>query len=150
MINYNKMDEVLNNLERQAEDLRSLSKEQEAFEKALGELSQLHKDIQTEREKVETIADAIKNIESAHASIDRNIETVLQDYKKLHSSFEYLELELRKNACLMGEVQDKLKNEIQEGVKNVNKRNNRIAIGVYIGVGFSIATFILAIVGLLI
>lgn len=144
------MDEILNNLETQADGLKSLSKLQESFENALGDLSQVVKDIQTERENVEKIADSIKDLESIHASTDRKIETVLQDYKKLHSSFEYMELELRKNASLLEDNCNELKKEIQEGVANINKRNKKITIGVFVGIGFSITTFVLSIVGLLI
>lgn len=144
------MDEILNNLETQADGLKSLSKLQEAFENALGDLSQVVKDIQTERENVEKIADSIKELESIHASTDSNIETVLHDYKKLHSSFEYMELELRKNASLLEDNRNELKKEIQEGVANINKHNKKITMGVFVGIGFSITTFVLSIVGLLI
>lgn len=203
MLNYNKMDEVLINLETQADNLKSLSETQTHFENALDKLSQNLNEIQIEREQVEQLVKSVEGLENTHKAIDDKIETVLQDYKKLHSSFEYIELELKKNTSAVNEIQSDLNKEInglytsftkmqgelnnainslstsltdihselQKDLQEINsissennnklsiiqnelessKRSNKnLAIGIFVGVGISIVTLVLSVIGMFI
>lgn len=167
MLNYNKMDEVLNNLEAQVDNFKSLSSVQEKFEGALSELSQSLAAIKIEREQVERLVNSITELETTHKEIDGKIETVLQDYKKLHSSFEYLELELKKNIAIVNDIQNDIKkgtqdsnnfftenknqmSKLQDELSNSKRNNKKLITSIFAGIGISILTLILSIVGLFI
>lgn len=157
MLNYNKMDEVLNNLETQADSLKMLSKTQVQFENALSELAQilenialLINNIKAERKDAEILVDSVEKLEAAHNAIEVKIETVLQDYKKVHSSFEYIELELKKNTSAVAEIQRELEKDLHKEIESVKRTNRKLTFGIITGVGVSIVTLILAIVNLVI
>ena len=171
MLNYEKMDEVIDDLGKCAENLQELSAIQEKFDEALGQLSETVKEIGNERESVERIQSAFEDVQNTYRSIDANIATVLQDYKKLHSAFEYIELELKKNDSALREMHDGLEKslrEIQDGqaqaaaagkelqaeLKNElagTKRRSKITMSsVFAGIGLSVACLVLSIVALLI
>lgn len=157
MLNYDKMDEVLNNLEAQADDLKKLSKTQEQFENALNDLAhtienitQILNNIKVERENIEKLVESVEKLETAHQSIETKIETVLQDYKKVHSSFEYIELELKKNTAAVAEIQSELKKDLHNELESVKRNNRKLSFGIIASVGVSIVSLILAIVNLII
>ena len=196
MLNYDKMDEVLDNLEACADNLKNFSQTQTQFDKALEALSLTFNQIKEEKAKIEELIASVKQIEDTHNSIDEKIAVVLQDYKKLHSSFEYLELELKKNTAAISEINNALtkdlqakfeqleskfteqtsavskilydlKNDLQAvnalAVENKNaihnveselsdskRRNKGLKMAVFAGIGISIITLVVSIVGLFI
>lgn len=114
MLNYNKMDEVLNNLETQVDNFKNIVEIQARLEGVLGELSQAHSEIKNEREKSERFVVSVEGLESAHKAIDDKIETALQDYKEIHSNIELIEAEIEKNASEISELQSESKRSLQE------------------------------------
>ena len=114
MLNYNKMDEVLNNLETQVDNFKNIVEIQARLEGVLGELSQVHSEIKNEREKSERFVVSVEGLESAHKAIDDKIETALQDYKGIHSNIELIEAEIEKNASEISELQSESKRSLQE------------------------------------
>ena len=112
MLNYNKMDEVLNNLETQVDNFKNIVEIQARLEGVLGELSQVHSEIKNEREKSERFVVSVEGLESAHKAIDDKIETALQDYKEIHSNIELIEVEM--NASEISELQSESKRSLQE------------------------------------
>ena len=59
MLNYNKMDEVLNNLETQVDNFKNIVEIQARLEGVLGELSQVHSEIKNEREKCQQTSESV-------------------------------------------------------------------------------------------
>ena len=81
MLNYNKMDEVLNNLETQVDNFKNIVEIQARLEGVLGELSQVHSEIKNEREKSERFVVSVEGLESAHTAIKNQFSNHLSKRK---------------------------------------------------------------------
>ena len=157
MLNYDKMDEVLNNLDGAADSLKQVSELQAKFDKALDEVQEAVTGIKTENTNVERLIGAVKELSLTHKSISDKIETILQDYKKLHSAFEYLELELKKNASAVNEIQKELNLSLRMTASFADETKNELAVAkerdkkfkfaIFAGIGISIITLAAVIVG---
>ena len=85
----------------------------------LKEIDEVLLDLRSLEGSIVESARVIKQIEDAHAGIDKKIETILQDYKKIHSAFEIVELELKKTASAI----DSVKIEMVALLDETNKKN---------------------------
>lgn len=157
MLNYDKMDEVLDNLDKAADSLKQVSELQTKFDNALGGVQKTIDEIKTENANVERMIAAVQELSLTHKSISDNIETILQDYKKLHSAFEYLELELKKNASAVNEVQKELNlglrmtasfaDETKKELTITKERDKKMKFAIFTGIGISIITLAAVVIG---
>ena len=174
MLNYDKMDSVLQNLDDCVENMKNVSETQEKLEDALTKIETVVSELRESKTAMTTSVEAIEKIEKTHEDISLNIEAVLQDYKKIHSAFEFVELELKKTSSsiesLKAEIIEKLdeankqvkitretlverietaKNEGLQHFNEVSENNhNKLMKGIYVSIGISACAVILLLIGL--
>ena len=126
MLDYNKMDEVLKNLDVSAKNLKSTSEVHEKLEKAEKDLKEALGELQKEREGLQASVDIMDEFGQDHKILREKVENVLADYKLLKSSYDFLEMELKKTNSNLEELDDKFEDMktsfklIEKGLEEVN------------------------------
>lgn len=96
MIDYKSMDNVIINLNHFADKLQKTVETQQKLNQVIDEVALIRDDVKKTEEVIEKYTISIKELEDEHNILNNQIEVILQDYKKLHSSFEFFEIELKK------------------------------------------------------
>ena len=154
MLNYDKMDEVLNNLDKYANEVKSVSETQEKLDNTISKIDQTISNLNETKGTITSSAKTLENIENVHNKIEEDIVTVLQNYKKTNSAFEYLELELkniRASLDSIKEEQAKVFEKIENSIKkNAESQNESIKSASNMSVGLFIVVIALLIINLLV
>ena len=126
MLDYNKMDEVLKNLDVSAKNLKSTSQVHEKLEKAEKDLKEVLGELQKEREGLQASVDIMDEFGQDHKILREKVENVLADYKLLKAGYDFLEMELKKTNSNLEELDDKFEDMktsfklIEKGLEEVN------------------------------
>lgn len=103
MIEYKEMDNVVKQLNLYIDKIEKFTQTQEKLNISISEIDKIKNEILVTKEDIkkfeELVGDytqAIKDLENQHNIIKSQFDTVLRDYKNLHSSYELLEIELKK------------------------------------------------------
>ena len=149
MINYNEMEKVIQDLNNYVEKLQKTTESQKKIDDSLVQLEKIKANINEIQETIKNYTESIKGIESNHKVLNSQVEEVLQDYKKLHSAFELLDIELKKinakNENFEKLLQDS-KNELQHLQKTQQRilesqNKNKVWFGVLTGLASAILIF---------
>ena len=115
MLDYNKMDNVLKNLEDTTQNMKSVTELQEYLKEQISSLNEVKKEIEESNTSISNMLsiqekgfidheECLHDIEERHKDLNDKIDRVFEDYKKLNSAFELLELGLKRNAALIEDV----------------------------------------------
>lgn len=124
MIDYKEMDNVVKQLNLYIDKIEKFTQTQEKLNISISEIDKIKNEILVTKEDIkkfeELVGDytqAIKDLENQHNIIKSQFDTVLRDYKNLHSSYELLEIELKK---VDSKIEDCNKNilVLDENMKN--------------------------------
>lgn len=96
MIDYKEMEKVIQDLNNYVEKLQKTSETQKKLDESIEELVKIKESIKDIEKAVGQYTKFLEELESKHDTIKSQFDTVLQDYKKLHSAFELLDIELKK------------------------------------------------------
>ena len=96
MIDYNEMEKVIKNLNEYVSKVQQMSKVQGKLDETLSGVSNIAESLSQIDNDLKDYSTTIAELEDKHRIITSQFDTVLQDYKKLHSSFELLDIELKK------------------------------------------------------
>jgi chromosome segregation ATPase len=132
MIDYKEMERVIQDLNSYVEKLHKTEETQKMLGDTINQLAELCNNIGYAENKIEQYTKVIVELESTHDVIKSQFDTVLQDYKKLHSAFELLDIELKKSNAkyeglqiCMTEVRDLSKN-IEVEISKLNIAEEKI------------------------
>lgn len=164
MIDYKSMEKVIQDLNNYVDRLHETVKTQEKLDGTIEILVNLKNKIEEYNNEVCQYTKKIEVLEEQHGFIKNQFETVLYDYKKLHSAFELLDIELkkinmqneteRKALENLKKISDNIVNEVknikikQEGlIKNqmINDKKNNVRFGIL--TGFAVAILVVVIIG---
>lgn len=115
MLDYNKMDNVLKNLEDATQNMKSVTELQEYLKGQICVLDEVRKEIEQSNISISNMLsiqekgftnheECLHDIEERHKELNDKIDRVFEDYKKLNSAFELLELGLKRNVALIEDV----------------------------------------------
>lgn len=96
MINYDEMQKVIGDLNEYVEKMEAISETQKKLDCIVGEIGALKTSISEIEKTCGDYTSTITAILSTHNALETQVERVAEDYKKLHSSFELIEIELKK------------------------------------------------------
>ncbi len=96
MIDYNEMEKVIQNLNKYVEKLQKTSEVQNKLDESIEELVKIQENIENIKNEVGQYTTSLEKLESTHDTIKAQLDTILHDYKNLHSAFELLDIELKK------------------------------------------------------
>lgn len=167
MINYNDMENVIQALNIYVDKMQNIADTQKKLDEAKAELSEVKTKIANSELKIEKYTEIIINLETKHDYIKSQFETVLQDYIKLHSAFELLNIEIKKiniqNQTLEKSIEDlksltnetkRIISDIQQSQKETIKKQIRNAkitkICICTLITLTVAVLITSIIGLFI
>ncbi|PWM73353.1 MAG: hypothetical protein DBX59_05155 [Bacillota bacterium] len=161
MLNYDKMNSVLDNLDSCAESLSSIVDTQKTLETLSNKVESTISELKQNSNNIQEYTNSVAILEKAHFDISNKIDNVMQDYQKLHSAFEYLEIELKKTNSVLDTVKTELVNyidttqeksitAIEELKKEIKASKRKQKIAFFIGLGGMIAILALSIIGLFI
>ena len=133
MIDYKEMDNVVKQLNLYLDKIEKFTQTQEKLNISISEIDKIKNEILVTKEDIkkfeELVGDytqAIKDLENQHNIIKSQFDTVLRDYKNLHSSYELLEIELKKvdskiDGCNkdIKELSEKIDLKIEDCNKNI-------------------------------
>lgn len=133
MIDYKEMDNVVKQLNLYIDKIEKFTQTQEKLNISISEIDKIKNEILVTKEDIkkfeELVGDytqAIKDLENQHDIIKSQFDTVLRDYKNLHSSYELLEIELKKvdskiDGCNkdIKELSEKIDLKIEDCNKNI-------------------------------
>lgn len=133
MIDYKEMDNVVKQLNLYIDKIEKFTQTQEKLNISISEIDKIKNEILVTKEDIkkfeELVGDytqAIKDLENQHNIIKSQFDTVLRDYKNLHSSYELLEIELKKidskiDGCNkdIKELSEKIDLKIEDCNKNI-------------------------------
>ncbi len=150
MLNYDKMDDVLKNLDECVDDIKEISKTQETLEGIALKMNEAIFQINDTKNIILKNVENIELIEKKHEDIERNIESVLQDYKKIHSAFEYVEIETKKTTAQLEALKINQEEKI-DGLKRTleeieEKRKEQNGLTLFVTLSSFIAILILTII----
>ena len=157
MINYNEMEKVIQDLNNYVEKIQKTTESQKRIDESVEQLEKIKESISEIADNIKQYTDSIQGIESKHETLNSQVDIVLQDYKKLHSAFELLDIELKKiNA--KNESFENLLQATKGEIENIEKsqkliitnqskaiKKNKIWFGVL--TGFASAILLLTIIG---
>ena len=157
MINYNEMEKVIQDLNNYVEKIQKTTESQKRIDESVEQLEKIKESIKEFANNVKQYTDSLQGIESKHETLITQFDTVLQDYRKLHSAFELIDIELKKISVNNENFEKKLletKSEL-ENIKSSQKliltnqynavKKNKIWFGVL--TGFASAILLLTIIG---
>ena len=157
MINYNEMEKVIQDLNNYVEKIQKTTESQKRIDESVEQLEKIKESIKEFANNVKQYTDSLQGIESKHETLITQFDTVLQDYRKLHSAFELIDIELKKISVNNENFEKKLsetKSEL-ENIKSSQKliltnqynavKKNKIWFGVL--TGFASAILLLTISG---
>lgn len=127
MIDYKEMEKVIQNLNNYVEKLKNINETQSKLDDTILELIKIRDSIQNVKTTIDGYSKNIVELENRHNDIKTQIDTVLQDYKKLHSAFELLDIELKKLNTRQ-ESLEKILLDINELTKVINKTVSQITL----------------------
>ncbi len=133
MIDYKEMDNVVKQLNLYIDKIEKFTQTQEKLNISISEIDKIKNEILVTKEDIkkfeELVGDytqSIKDLENQHNIIKSQFDTVLRDYKNLHSSYELLEIELKKvdskiDDCNkdIKELSEKIDSKIEDCNKNI-------------------------------
>ena len=90
------MEKVIQDLNNYVEKLQKNAETQKKLDESIEELIRIKENVKSIENTVDTYTKTLKEIENKHDTISNQFASVLQDYKKLHSAFELLDIELKK------------------------------------------------------
>lgn len=132
MIDYKEMENVIQALNEYVLKLQKISSTQQKLDDSIKEFITIKSHMEIIKETIDKYTKTIETLENKHEDIKSQFDTVLQDYKKLHSAFELLDIELKKIG-LQNEKFDKsvaelktLSQNIQNDVKEINLNQNQL------------------------
>ena len=96
MINYNEMEKVIQDLNNYVEKIQKTTESQKRIDESVEQLEKIKESIKEFANNVKQYTDSLQGIESKHETLITQFDTVLQDYRKLHSAFELIDIELKK------------------------------------------------------
>ncbi|MBR4002811.1 MAG: hypothetical protein IKI95_01910 [Clostridia bacterium] len=132
MIDYKEMEKVIQNLNLYVEKMQKISDSQQKMSEFVEELNRIKENIGLVEVSLNKYTKSIEELESKHETIKSQIDTVLQDYKKLHSTFELLDIRLKKinvqNECFEKSITElkSLTIEIQKEVASIKTTQKAI------------------------
>ncbi len=96
MINYDEIEQVVENLKNLTSNLKSMGETQATLGGLTDKIDNSKATLEEINLSLGKHFDTIEEMEKDHSKIALQLETVIQDYKKLNSAFELLEIELKK------------------------------------------------------
>ena len=127
MIDYKEMENVIQNLNNYVEKLKNINETQSKLDNTIAELIKIQETIQNFKDIINDYSKNINELENRHNDIKSQFDTVLQDYKKLHSAFELLDIELKKLNTRQENVEKSLI-DINELIKAIKQTVSQITI----------------------
>ena len=162
MINYGEMDKVIERLNSSALEVEKLTKTQEQIKAAEEKLMESKAEIEALtsnfNEETKETKLALERIEEEHIAINAKMDEVLGDYKKLHSSFEFIEISLKGYKEQLVQTKESLERKLKETKEDVGYKMEAVKDAAMQGantnkkliIGFGLVILLLAFLGLFI
>lgn len=100
------MDKVIEDLNNYVNKLQKTAESQKRLDETIDELLKIKTNVKEIENTINDYTNSIQTLEQKHDVIKSQFATVLQDYKKLHSAFELLEIELKKTNVHQEKMQE--------------------------------------------
>ena len=114
MIDFKEMDKVVKDLNNYVEKLQKTEETQKQLMETIKELGEIKNSITNSENSINLNTKNIEELEKTHEAIKLQFDSVLQDYKKLHSAFELIDIELKKSETINKDQLEQVKSLVEK------------------------------------
>lgn len=112
MIDLNEMKTTLEKVNEYIDKLQSMTEIQNILKTQAEHLAEAESRLLMIMQSIDDFNRISSSLENKYKDIDTKMNEILEDYRKVHSSFEYVELELKKFTELQQNTKAQLENDV--------------------------------------